>query len=147
MAEALLSIHGIIFIGILLFFQSVLIFWAWRTDGSAAIVFLVAFLPLAGLPWILYRHRTRIKDNHIAGATTYLLLFVGAFAFLLWYPKAMDDDIPWALIHTMQFFSFLGLANLVLSPTRESDEPHGWITSDKDEEETVPGQPPGPMAS
>jgi len=146
MAEALLTIHGIIFLGILLFFQSILIFWAWRTDGSAAMVFLVGFLPPVGLPWILYRLRSRTKDNHIAGAVTYLLLFVGVFGFLLWYPRAMEDDIPWALIHTMQFFSFLGLANLVLSPTRESDEPHGWITSDKDEEETVPGPPPGPMA-
>jgi hypothetical protein len=146
MAEALLTIHGIIFLGILLFFQSILIFWAWRTDGSAAMVLLVGFLPPVGLSWILYRHRRRMKDNHIAGAVTYLLLLVGAFGFLLWYPRAMEDDIPWALIHTMQFFSFLGLANLVLSPTRESDEPHGWITPEKDEEEMVPGPPPGPMA-
>jgi hypothetical protein len=33
----------------------------------------------------------------------------------------MEDDIPWALIHTMQFFAFLGLANLTLAPFKDSD--------------------------
>ena len=143
MEAALLSPHGLVFLGLLVFFQCAVIVWSWRTDGSAGMVFLAGFVPLAGLPWILYRHRARMKDNHFAGAMTYLLLLVGVFAFLLWYPRAMDDDIPWTLIHTMQFFSFLGLANLVLSPTRGSDEPHGWITSDKDEEEASPGEMPG----
>lgn len=139
MAEALLSTHGLVFLGLLLLFQSVLIFWSWRRGGTAAAVFLVAFVPLAGVPWILYRTRSRIRDNHIAGAITYLLLLVGAFAFLFWYPKAMEDEIPWALIHTMQFFAFLGLANLILSPTRDAEEPQGWITADKGEEEGGPG--------
>jgi hypothetical protein len=134
MAEALLSPHGLVFLGLLLFFQTVLIFWSWRHGGSAA-VFLVAFVPPAGVPWVLYRNRSRIKDNHIAGALTYLVLLVGAFAFLFLYPKAMDDEIPWTLIHTMQFFGFLGLANLVLSPAGDADEPRGWITTDKGEEE------------
>jgi len=139
MAEALLSIHGIVFLCLLLFFQSVLVFWLCRSSGSAAVVFLVAFVPLAGIPWALYRNRSRIKDNHIAGALTYLLLFVAAFAFLFWYPGAMEDDIPWALIHTMQFFGFLGLVNLILSPSREAEEPQGWITTDKGEEEEPAG--------
>jgi hypothetical protein len=139
MAEALLSIHGIVFLSLLLFFQSVLIFWSYRLTGSTAAVFLVAFLPIVGVPQVLYRNRASIRDNHIAGAVTYLVLFVSVFAFLFWYPQAMEDDIPWALIHTMQFFSFLGLANLVLSPSRKVQEAQGWITTDKEEAEAAVG--------
>ena len=112
-------IQGVVFFGLLLFFQSILIFWSFRRNASVASLFLVALFPFAGVPVLLYRNRSRIRDNHIAGALTYLTLIVSAFVFLLWYPKAMDDDIPWALIHTMQFFSFLGLANLVMAPFGE----------------------------
>ncbi len=112
-------IQALVFFGLLLFFQSVLIFWSFRRDASAAFIFLVALFPFVGVPVLLYRNRSRVRDNHIAGALTYLTLIVSAFVFLLWYPKAMEDDIPWALIHTMQFFSFLGLANLVMAPFKE----------------------------
>jgi len=119
LADLPLSIHAIVFIALVVVFQSSLTLWSFRRDGSAAVGLLVAFVPLAGIPWLLYRQRARLQDNHIAGAMTYLTLLVAAFVFLTWYPKAMDDDIPWALIHTMLFFGFLGLANLTLSPFRE----------------------------
>jgi hypothetical protein len=139
MAEALLSVHGIVFLSFLLIFQSVLIFWSFRLTGSAAVVFLVAFLPMAGVPLVLHRNRASIRDNHIAGAVTYVILFISVFAFLFWYPEAMEDDIPWTLIHTMQFFSFLGLVNLVLSPSSKVQEAQGWITTDKEEGEAPAG--------
>jgi hypothetical protein len=114
-----LSVHAIVFVVLLVVCQSLLTLWSFRRGGSVAVGCLVAFLPLVGVPYLLYRQRGGIQDNHIAGALTYLTLLVGAFAFLTWYPKAMEDDIPWALIHTMQFFAFLGLANLIFSPFRE----------------------------
>ncbi len=82
----------------------------------------MAFIPLLGVPYLLYRHRRIMLDNHFAGALVYLVLLPCAFFFLLWYPKIMEEDIPWALIHTMQFFGFLGLANLVATPARQEDD-------------------------
>jgi hypothetical protein len=114
-----ISVQALVFFGLLLLFQSILIFWSFRRDASVAALFLVALFPFAGVPIFLYRNRSQVRDNHIAGALTYLVLIISAFVFLLWYPKAMEDDIPWALIHTMQFFSFLGLANLVMAPFGE----------------------------
>jgi len=116
-----LSVHAIVFISLLVLYQVVLTMWSFRRDGSIAVGCLVAFIPVAGLPYLLYRQRRQILDNHIAGALTYLFLFITVFVFLLWYPKAMEDDIPWALIHTMQFFAFLGLANLTLAPFKDPD--------------------------
>ena len=113
-----ISIQALVFFGLLLFFQSILLFWSFRRDASVAALFLVALFPFAGVPILLYRNRSRIRDNHIAGALTYLILIVSAFVFMLWYPKAMEDDIPWTLIHTMQFFQFLGISNLVLAPLK-----------------------------
>lgn len=114
-----LSVHSVVFVVLLVVCQSLLTLWSFRRGGSVAVGFLVAFLPLVGVPYLLYRQRDAVQDNHIAGALTYLALLVGAFAFLTWYPRAMDDDIPWALIHTMQFFAFLGLMNLLFAPFRE----------------------------
>lgn len=116
-----LSVHAIVFIGILLFFQTLLIIWSSRQGASAGIVFLTAFVPFVAIPLFLARNRARARDNHVAGALTYLTLIVTAFGFLFWYPKAMEDDIPWALIHTMLFFAFLGLANLVMAPFSKAD--------------------------
>jgi len=108
--------HGIVFFALLLLFQVALTVWGWRRGASTATIFLVAFLPFIGVPYLLHRQRHAVRDNHIAGALTYVVLLLGAFFFLLWYPGMMEDDIPWALIHTMQFFGFLGLANLLMSP-------------------------------
>lgn len=116
MAEFNLTVHAVVFLALLVFFQALLTLWSFRHDGSVSVGILVAFLPVIGVPWLLYRRRSQTQDNHIAGALTYLALIVAAFGFLFLYPKLMDDEIPWALIHTMQFFGFLGLANLILSP-------------------------------
>ena len=116
-----LSVHAIVFISLLVSYQVALTAWSFRRDGSIAVGFLVAFIPLAGLPYLLHRQRSHLLDNHIAGAMTYLFLLIAVFVFLLWYPKAMDDDIPWALIHTMLFFAFLGLANLTLAPFKDPE--------------------------
>ena len=112
------TVQSGVYLGLFLFFQSILVFWSFRRDAPGLHVFLVALLPFVGVPLVLYRNRGRIHDNHVAGALTYLILMATTFAFILWYPKAMEDDIPWALIHTMQFFGFLGLANLVMAPFR-----------------------------
>ena len=119
MEDAPSLVNAYVFIGLLLFYQAALVFWSFRRNAPAGLVFLVALVPHAGVPYLLYRERSRVKDNHIAGALTYLMLVVTAFVFLFWYPDAMDDDVPWALIHTMLFFAFLGLANLILAPFRE----------------------------
>jgi len=115
----LLTVNSIVFTALLVVFQILATVWAWRQGQGGPSLVLAAFLPFIGIPWILYRMRGTIRDNHIAGAMTYIILFIAIFPFLTLYPKWMDDDVPWALIHTMQFFAFLGLANLVLTPLLE----------------------------
>ena len=112
-----------IFLAILGLLQVMLVFWAHRRTAAAPITALVAFLPLIGLPYLLYRDRRRIRDNHIAGALTYLVLFVGAVAFLsVGDPALFVEDAegpPWSVIYTMQLFSFLGVLNLIATDYKE----------------------------
>ena len=41
-------IQGAVFFGLLLFFQSILIFWSFRRHASVTNLFLVALFPFAG---------------------------------------------------------------------------------------------------
>ena len=117
--EPLLNVNSVVFIVLLVVFQILLTIWAWRQNRGSGVLVLAAFVPFIGIPWLLVRMRDVIRDNHIAGALTYVTLFIAPFPFIFYYPGWMDDVIPWALIHTMQFFGFLGLANLILTPLRE----------------------------
>lgn len=117
--EPFLNVNSIVFIVLLVVFQILVTIWAWRQNRGSGVLALAAFAPFIGIPWLLIRMRDVIRDNHIAGALTYVTLLIAPFPFIFFYPGWMDDIIPWGLIHTMQFFGFLGLANLILTPLRE----------------------------
>jgi hypothetical protein len=117
--QPFLNAHSVTFIVLLVLFQIFVTVWVWRQKRGTGTLVLSAFVPFVGIPWLLVRMRDVIRDNHIAGALTYVTLLIAVWPFIFWYPGWMEDDIPWALIHTMQFFGFLGLANLVLTPLRE----------------------------
>lgn len=109
------SLHLEIFLAVLTAFQIILAIWSYRRTNSILLAIMVAFLPLVGIPFLLYLERKRIRDNHVAGALTYLTLTVSALAFLFF----SREETPWALIHTMLFFAFLGMANLVATELKE----------------------------
>ncbi len=90
--------------------QVLLTIWSYRTSGSAPLALLVALLPPVGIPYQLWQLRSRLFDNHIAGAITYLALITACFGF---YFKMPADETPWMLIHTMTLFAFLGTANVI----------------------------------
>lgn len=90
--------------------QGLLTLWSYRVSGSTPNALLVALLPLVGLPYQIWLLRSRVVDNHIAGALTYLALVGASVGFYLFMPS---DETPWMLIHTMAIFAFLGLANVL----------------------------------
>jgi Na+/melibiose symporter-like transporter len=90
--------------------QILLTFWTYRTSSSVPTALLVALLPPVGIPYQLWQLRSRLFDNHIAGAITYLALISACFGFYFLMPK---DETPWMLIHTMALFAFLGTANVI----------------------------------
>ncbi|HEY6000462.1 MAG TPA: hypothetical protein VI078_14330 [bacterium] len=90
--------------------QGLLMLWSQRVSGSTPTALLVGLLPLVGLPYLLWQLRSRLVDNHIAGAITYLALVVACFGFYFLEPA---DERPWMLIHTMAVFAFLGNANVI----------------------------------
>ena len=90
--------------------QGALTFWSYRRSGSMPTALLVALLPLVGLPYQLWQMRARLFDNHVAGAITYLGLFVAGPAFYFTMPA---DETPWMLLNTMALFALIGVANVV----------------------------------
>lgn len=90
--------------------QGLLTLWSYRASGSPPTALLVGLLPLVGLPYQLWQLRSRLVDNHIAGAVTYLVLLASSFAFYILKPP---DETPWMLIFTMCIFALLGVANLI----------------------------------
>lgn len=96
--------------------QGMLAVWSWRAGGSPPTALLVALLPPLGLPYQLWQLRRRLVDNHVAGAVTYLGLFVAVIGFYLHYPA---DERPWTVIHTMAIFAFLGSANIIATRLKD----------------------------
>ena len=104
------ELHLPVFLAAVVAMQGLLTLWSLRASGSTPTALLVGLLPLIGLPYQLWQLRTRLVDNHIAGAVTYLALVASCFGFYFLMP---DDETPWMLIHTMAIFAFLGNANLI----------------------------------
>jgi len=102
--------HLPVFLAVIAAMQGLLTLWSYRASGSTPTTLLVALLPLVGLPYQLWQLRSRLVDNHVAGAITYLALVVACFGFYFGMPA---DETPWMLIHTMAIFAFLGTANLI----------------------------------
>jgi len=114
------ELHLPLFLASFVALQGLLSLWAYRRSGSTPTALLVALLPLVGLPYLLWLLRSRLFDNHVAGAITYLALIISCFGFYFLTPA---DETPWMLIHTMAIFAFLGTANII--GTRLKDEPAG----------------------
>jgi len=108
--------HPQIFLGAVVILQGFLALWTYRTSGSTPFALLVALLPFVGLPYLLWTLRSRLQDNHIAGAATYLILLGASIAFSL---LKSGDEVPWMVIHTMSLFGFLGVANLTATRLRD----------------------------
>ena len=104
------ELHLPVFLAALVAMQGLLTLWSYRTSGSTSTALLVGLLPPVGIPYQLWLLRTRLLDNHIAGALTYLALIAACLGFYFLTPP---DETPWMLIHTMAAFAFLGTANLV----------------------------------
>jgi hypothetical protein len=104
------ELHLPLFLVAFVALQGLLTRWSYRASGSAATALLVALLPLVGVPYQLWQLRTRLFDNHVAGAITYLALMTACFGFYFMIPA---DERPWMLIHTMAIFAFLGTANVI----------------------------------
>jgi hypothetical protein len=104
------ELHLPIFLAAVVAMQGLLMLWSYRTSQSTPTALLVGLVPLVGLPYQLWQLRSRLVDNHIAGALAYLALVAACFGFYLFKPA---DDRPWMLIHTMAIFASLGLANLL----------------------------------
>ena len=108
------ELHLPVFLAAIVAMQGLLTLWSLRASGSTPTALLVGLLPLVGLPYQLWQLRSRLVDNHIAGAITYLALVAACLGFYFYYRIWMpDDDQPWMLIHTMAIFAFLGNANLI----------------------------------
>jgi hypothetical protein len=97
-------------LGAVALFQAALAFWAWRSSGSMPGALLVALIPVVGLPYQLWQLRARLFDNHVAGAITYLGIYVAGPAFYFTLPA---DETPWMLLNTMALFALIGVANVV----------------------------------
>lgn len=104
------ELHLPVFLASFVALQILLTIWSYRTSGSVPNALLVALLPLVGIPYQLWLLRSRLFDNHIAGAITYLALITACFGFYFLMPS---DETPWMLIHTMAIFAFLGTANVI----------------------------------
>ncbi len=104
------ELHLPIFLSAFVALQGLLTLWSFRASGSAPTALLVALLPVVGLPYQLWQLRSRLFDNHVAGAVTYLALIAACFGFFFLKPS---DETPWMLIHTMVIFAFLGMANVI----------------------------------
>lgn len=104
------ELHLLVFFAAFVVMQSLLALWSYRASGSTPNALLVGLLPAVGLPYQLWQLRSRLVDNHIAGALTYLALMVACFGF---YALKPPDETPWMLIHTMAIFAFLGMANVL----------------------------------
>jgi len=104
------ELHLPIFLSAFVVLQGLLTFWSYRVSGSVSTALLVALLPPVGIPYQLWQLRSRLFDNHIAGAITYLALITSCFGFYFLTPA---DETPWMLIHTMAIFAFLGTANVI----------------------------------
>lgn len=96
--------------------QGALTFWSYRRGGSLSTALLVALLPVVGLPYQFWQLRARLFDNHIAGAITYLALFIAGPAF---YFKLPADETPWMLLNTMALFALIGVANVIGTALRD----------------------------
>lgn len=104
------ELHLPIFLSSLAAMQGLLTLWSYRASGSMSTALLVGLLPPVGIPYQLWHLRSRLFDNHVAGAVTYLALVAACLGFYFLMPA---DETPWMLIHTMAAFAFLGTANLV----------------------------------
>lgn len=104
------ELHLPVFLAAFVLMQGLLTLWALRVSGSTPNALLVALLPPVGLAYQLWLLRSRLVDNHVAGALTYLALVASCFGFYLLMPA---DETPWMLIHTMAIFAALGMANLI----------------------------------
>lgn len=110
------ELHWPVYLSAAVVLQGMLTLWAYRASGSTPVAMLVALLPPLGLPYLLWTLRSRLLDNHLAGAVTYLVLLVAALVFTQAFP---EDETPWGLIYTMQVFAFLGVANLAGTELKE----------------------------
>ena len=104
------ELHLPVFLAAFVAMQGLLTLWSYRVSGSTPTALLVGLLPPVGLPFQLWQLRSRLVDNHVAGALTYLGLAAACFGFYLLMPS---DETPWMLIHTMAIFAALGMANLI----------------------------------
>lgn len=103
-------------LGAVVLLQGALTLWSFRRSGSMPTALLVAFLPVVGLPYLLWQLRARLFDNHVAGAITYLGIFVAGPAFYFTMPA---DETPWMLLNTMALFALIGVANVVGTAVRD----------------------------
>jgi hypothetical protein len=110
------ELHLPLFLSVFVALQGSLTLWSYRASGSVPGALLVALLPPVGIPYQLWQLRSRLLDNHIAGAISYLALNACCFGFYFLTPA---DETPWMLIHTMAIFSFLGTANVIGTSLKE----------------------------
>lgn len=109
------ELHLAVFLCSVVLLQGIATLWCQRVSGSAPTTLLVALLPFVGLPYLLWQLRSRLQDNHIAGAITYLALLAAAFGFYFAKPP---DETPWMVIHTMEIFGLFGVGNVVGTPLK-----------------------------
>ena len=102
--------HYPVLIGFFLFFQIILAGWSFQKTRSLTVGLATLVFPLAGLPLCLYQLRGTTKDNQVGGVITYIAVILGIIYFLWALP---EDETPWMVIFTMQFFAGLSVINII----------------------------------